>query len=294
MADANVRGNADAAAGELGQVLPIDQGQQQQPESRGVEGVAALLAAAAGNQEPDEGRRESRRDVASGVGDDAPDENQNIIDQELADPITGGDTGALSDPAIGSIQELAERAGISVEELYKLNVPLADGRGVMPLGALKDNVIEGQRVEQMRETFDSQRTEFENEMIRARQELNEIVNLLPELPPGLIAQAKQKHIAQQDKERAALLEVKPDWADPATFQRAQDDIFEVVSEYGYSRADMNLVLDHRLTKMIHDFSVLKKRVAKANARMKEVRDQGGRKGSKRSAPTTRQQQTLFE
>ena len=252
--------------------------------------MAALLAAASANQEPDEGRREPRREVDPGIGDNAPDENQNIIDQELADPVGGGDTGDQSGAAIGSIQELAERAGISVEELYKLNVPLADGRGVMPLGSLKDNVIEGQRVEQMRETFDSQRTEFENEMIRARQELNEIVGLLPELPPGLIAQAKQKHIAHQDKERAALLEVKPDWADPATFQRAQDDIFEVVSEYGYTRADMNLVLDHRLTKMMHDFSILKKRVAKANARMKEVRQPGSRRGSKKSAASNKQVQ----
>ncbi len=257
---------------------------------RGLGGVADLLKAAnEQNKEPGDGGG----NAGPGTGGAAHSEptqqtEQQIIDSELADPIKPPPGGGKTEKP-GSLAQLAESAGITLDELYKLNVSLADGRGEIPLGQLKDNVNEGARVEEQREALETDRSEFENEMIRARQELSVMVGLLPDLPPEFIAKAKQEHINHLDTERAALLDIKPEWADPAKFQAAQDHILTAVNEYGFSRADLNMISDHRLTKLLHDFATLKERVSKANARLKEVRDNAAKRPARKKADATKAQ-----
>ena len=291
MSESTAQQAAEGGA-ELGQIQEGQPADTERP-ARGVEGVAALLAAAAANEKDQEQPAEQK--AAPGEpgkqGDQRPGESdQQILDRELADqPAAGGDTGASAGKVVESLQTLAEQAGISLEEIYKIEIPLQDGRGTMALGKLKDNVTEAARVDEMHEALDVSRTDFENEMIRARQELSQVLALLPELPPELLTKAKADHIAHQDKERTALLQVKPEWADPAKFASAQDEILEAVKDYGFGRADLNLILDHRLTKLLHDFAGLKQRVAKANARLKEVRQTGKKRATKRTKETNKAQ-----
>ena len=264
--------------------------------NRGLGGVAELLKAANAQQskEQEPGEKGSAA-AAPGTGGAAHSEptresEQAIIDSELADPLSKLPAGDKTEKP-GTLAELAESAGITLDELYKLNVSLADGRGEIPLGKLKDDVTEGARVEEMREQLETNRSEFENEMIRARQELSVMVGLLPELPPEFIAKAKQQHIEHLDTERAALLDIKPEWADPAKFQAAQDHILTAVADYGFSRADLNMISDHRLTKLLHDFATLKERVSKANARLKEVRENAAKRPARKKADATKAQKT---
>ncbi len=260
---------------------------------RGLGGVAELLKAANAQgkeQEPGEGGGGNAGQGTGGAAHNEPnrESEQQIIDSELADPLETKPPGGKTEKP-GSLAQLAESAGITLDELYKLNVSMADGRGEMPLSQLKDNVTEGSRIEEQREQLETNRSEFENEMIRARQELSVMVGLLPELPPEFIAKAKQQHIEHLDTERAALLDIKPEWADPAKFQAAQDHILTGISEYGFSRADLNMISDHRLTKLLHDFATLKERVGKANARLKEVRDNAAKRPARKKADATKAQ-----
>jgi len=62
-----------------------------------------------------------------------------------------------------------------------------------------------------------------------------------------------------------------------------------ISEYGFSRADLNMISDHRLTKLLHDFATLKERVGKANARLKEVRDNAAKRPARKKADATKAQ-----
>ena len=265
---------------------------------RGLGGVAELLKQASEqsdnepNKDPD-GQGSASADQAGGDGADnepSGESQQSIIDNALADPEPDQQkAGGGSDNKPTTLAELAESAGITLDELYQLNVTLADGGGEMPLSKLKDNVTEGVRVEEMRETLTNDRSEFENEMIRARQELQEVVGLLPDLPPEFLAKAKQQHINHLDEERTAMLQIKPEWADPAKFQAAQDFMLTAVSDYGFNRADLNMISDHRLTKLLHDFAGLKERVGKANARLKEVRENAAKRPARKKADATKSQ-----
>ena len=227
---------------------------------------------------------------------DALDEVSKLLaDQDTEDTHTGGEADADRDDDGGrskpeSLAELAEAAGIKIEDLYKLTIPLRDGSEPVTLGSMKDQLAKAQNLDLLAVEIEDRRTEFENGMIRARQELSEVVSLLPEVPPALIERARAAHIDTLDKERTALLVVKPEWADDKVFARAQDDILEAVADYGFSRSDLDLVIDHRLTKLLHDFAGLKKRVAAANARVKEIRD-AHPKGGKRVSETAQRKRS---
>lgn len=188
--------------------------------------------------------------------------------------LVGSPGGDAKDATTTTLHGLAETAGIDSKALYDLQVHMPDGHEPVTLGALRDKAVGAIRVDEQRQTLDDQRTAFENEQIRARQELQEVVNLLPELPPGLVQKAKEAHVAHVDADRAALLMIKPEWADPVVFRAAQDEILAAVSDYGYKRSDLDLVIDHRLTKLLHDFAGMKKRIDAANARLKQVREGG--------------------
>ena len=183
-----------------------------------------------------------------------------------------------------SLQTLAEKSGLTLDEVYAVAVPLGDGRDPTTLGALKDQFQDYSRLVEKTETFEVSRLEFENNMIRSRAELQEIVKLLPQgaVTDELIAEASRTYAETRQKEQTALLAIKPDWKDPAAYSLAQDQILETASEYGFNRADLNAVMDHRLIKLLHDFHVMRKRFADANASVKRVVNVNRQKRANRS------------
>ena len=200
-------------------------------------------------------------------------------------PAGGGD----ADKPSAALAELAEKAGTTIEEIYKLPVAMSDGRPSVTLGELKDSYKDVDAIEEQRGALEAHRTAFENDMIRSRGELQEVLKMLPEIPEAVIAQARQKYAELIDNERAALLSVKPEWADPDKFMAAQDQMVEAIADYGFRKSDLSDVKDHRLTKLIYDFSVLKRRVSEAKAsRKKLVRDHNAAPATRRTAPQTKQ------
>ena len=200
-------------------------------------------------------------------------------------PAGGGDANIPS----AALAELAEKAGTTIEEIYKLPVAMPDGRSSRTLGELKDSYQDVEAIEEQRGAFEAHRTAFENDMIRSRGELQEVLKMLPEIPEAVIAQARQKYAELIDNERAALLAVKPEWADPDKFMAAQDQMVEAIADYGFRKSDLSDVKDHRLTKLIYDFSVLKRRVSEAKAsRKKLVRDHNTARTTSRTPPQTKQ------
>jgi len=208
-----------------------------------------------------------------------------------ADPLAGIDTSDLGveppKPADGekptTLDQAAKNLGLTIEQLYDLEVPLRDGAEPVTLGTMKDRMQESEDLIGLRSELDDRRSSFENEMMRARQELQRVVELLPTVPPALIEQAQQAHIAHVERERVALLSIKPEWRDPAAFASAKDAMLEVCAPYGFTRLDLDLVIDHRLTKLLHDFASLKQRVDRASASFKAVQTQQNRGGQKQSA-----------
>jgi len=173
-----------------------------------------------------------------------------------------------SDEGQGALAQLAEKAGLSMEALYKTPVPLGGELGEKTLGELKDIAKTQNEFAEVRQAFDDEKMQHENEVIRSRQELNEIIQLLPQVPEALVQKARANFGTMVENERQALFTIKPEWRDEENFARAKEQIMSSASEYGFNKADLEGVFDHRLIKLLHDFSVLRGRFAEANAARK--------------------------
>ena len=208
-----------------------------------------------------------------------------LVDPEKPDTHTDGEAGAGGDTK--TLAGLAERLGVKPDEIYKMQIPMRDDGTMVTLGELKDQAGKALDLDAMTVEIDERRTAFENDMLRSRQQLNDIVSLLPEVPPALVERARAAQIEVADRERNALLEVMPAWRDDAVYQSARDDILAAVADYGFQRFDLDAVVDHRLTKLLHDFAGMKKRIAAANAKAKEIRDALPKGGKRVSEKATR-------
>ena len=245
---------------------------------RGLAGVAEILRRNESTLDidPDDpappGDREPVVDGEADQGDEGDGEEPGLSEDGLGmQPATGDEGGDPDGPIALPLKGLAEKAGITVEELYATVVPLGGEQDESTtLGALKDQFRDYSQLDATRSAFEESRTVFENDMIRSRGELQELIKMLPEVPPALIKQAQDAYVESQDRERAALHLIKPEWKDAQAFARAQDAVLETVGEYGFKRADLDSVMDHRLTKLLWDFHVMRKRFSEANANAKKV------------------------
>lgn len=267
----------------------MDESTQTQPEPgdqpelpRGLAGVAQLLrdnpdTIGRDDDDPEPPEIEGGEQPLLGMGS-AKDPKDNTIEDDPGlsedglgmQPEKGAGAGdSDDDPVSLPLQQLAEQAGLTLDELFKIVVPLDAGEQTT-LGALKDQFKDYSRLAETQLEFDEGRTKFENDMIRARAELQEVIKLLPEIPPAVLERAQQVYQQTRAAEHESLLAIKPAWSDPTVFNQAQDDIMSTVAEYGFSRADLDSVFDHRLTKMLHDFHTMRQRFAEANAGAKRV------------------------
>ena len=255
-----------------------------EPE-RGVGGVADLLRDSMRQEQ--EKAAETLEDSAEETPEETPEPGATDDgDGEPAGDQPADDTD--SEPERFAFDQLAEAAGMSVDELYRVELPLGDERGTTTLGAIKDKFREVLRVDQLHGEMESQRVEFENSMIRARGELNQVIQMLgPNVTPELVQMAQQQTRDHAASERELLSDIKPEWRDDKKFQQAQTEILEAVSDYGFGRGDLDLVVDHRLVKLLHDFAGMKARVKSAELLTKEVRDTGRLQRSKKKADTNR-------
>jgi len=212
--------------------------------------------------------------------DDQLDEVSALLADAEPEKDTHTDGAAGAGSKAETLAELAEQLGVDADEIYKLKIPMRDDGEMVTLGALKDQAGKALDLDAQSAEIEERRTSFENDMLRSRQQLNDIVSLLPEVPPALVERARANQIEATDRERNALLEVMPAWKDDQVYQSAQADILEAVADYGFQRFDLDAVVDHRLIKLLHDFTGMKKRIAAANAKAKELRDATPRRGKR--------------
>ena len=271
-------------------------GEQQPDLPPGVAGVAEILRRAKAVEQgdaPRAGEPDESGDAMPPAGEpDKGDEEQSGLSEDgLGMQPAAGDGQAPGDSIALAMQSLAEKAGITLDELFATEVPLGGELEATTLGKLKDNYQDYSQLLETKTAFEDQRTEFENDMIRSRGELQEVISLLTaqgEIPQEVVLLAQQTLQNTKEKERAALLLIKPEWKNPEAFALAQDQIMETVQEYGFTRADLDSVLDHRLTKLLHDFHIMRERFASANAQSKRVIKQSRQRRAKSAREVPKQ------
>lgn len=190
------------------------------------------------------------------------------------DTSTGdGDAGRSGDGAKPTtLKAAAERLGLSVEEMYELKIPIDDGgkAETLTLGALKDARSQVSDLETRTLAFEEEKTRQENELIRAKQELAELMRALPvgsikkETLDGIRKRAKE----HRDAEAERLLEAVPEWDDDEKKATDRAGMVEHLGEYGLPATALDANADHRWVKYMRDN--WRRKVA-VDAAMKKVR-----------------------
>ena len=261
-----------------------DDAGQDEPQLTGLAGVAKLLrenpeTLVGGEETPGE---DGAPIIAQASANASADQEHDDDDPGLSEDGLGlqpelSESGGTDAIAL-ALQGLAEKAGITLDDLFATVVPLDAGTSTT-LGELKDSFKDYSRLTEDKAAYEDNRTKFENEMIRSRAELQEVIAILQQdgaVPDIIYQRAATVFEESRAAELSKLVAIKPEWADPQVFGQAKDALMETVGEYGFKRSELEAVFDHRLTKLLHDFHTMRMRFKDANAASKRVIKQSRR------------------
>lgn len=163
-----------------------------------------------------------------------------------------------------SLKALAETLELEDKDLYAIEVPMANGE-TRTLGQLKDLVAQQDQFALRELEWEEERHRKESELIRAQDELRELISALPQnaVKPEVLEKIRQKHEATLKIEREKTLEAIPEWKDE---NRRTEDIRGMVEHlkgYGFPETYIQSVFNHRTMKYIRDNWQREQRIRKA-------------------------------
>jgi len=181
------------------------------------------------------------------------------LPETAPEPAPGGDpeAEAASEEDPQGEPETAEAEAGAVD--YAQEIPLSNGTKVT-LGELKDFY-------QAQDARTVELIERENKVMVQYAELQEMGQYL-QLPPEVRTRIEQQQTQHLQTQHALMLAAIPEFKDQAAFQKGRTAIFELGGEYG---VDLSQVTDHRVVKMLHDFSRLKSAIKTAKASVKQIK-----------------------
>ena len=186
------------------------------------------------------------------------DESAGVDDQQ-------GDSGSDKDTKLTKFNDLAGRLETDLDELYALEVSLDESDEPVTIEMLKDHYKDRGQHELERIEFEEHRAEQTQELMRANQELQEILELLPKnaVAPEVLAKVREKHEATRTVELKKTLQVIPEWNDA---DRRQADIAAMadhLAAYGFPIDYLKQVVNHQQLRYIRDNWMREQRMKKA-------------------------------
>ena len=223
----------------------------QRSESQKAQAVADLLNGSA--PQPESSRAPAFDDDGTPTDPDAPD---------VVPTPAEGDTKS-SKPA--NLHEAAERLGMETKDLYKLELSTQEGETVT-LGALKDAWQNRQAHEQEIVKRNVQLDERENVTLQAQvlwAQLGE--QAAATLTDQQLMQLKQQMVEREEAERATMLKIMPELAEPQTFAKFRQDAVDLLTKhYRYQESEI-VINDSRQLQVIRDNIRMRKRLADLEA-----------------------------
>jgi len=249
------------------------------PEDRQnkVEAVASLLS----GQEPE----------PQGTEVEPPDQQ---VAQDLP-PEPEPQAGPEADAPELTPKAIAKRLGMTPTQFFRdLRIPVEGGEP-LTLEEVKAAGSQLREVNDVQETLEQQRVDFENETMLQRKQLQELVGQLPAdtLTPEFVQSVAATHSNYVAEETQALLQVRPDLKDPAKFNSVRQLMVDFVKPYGFKAVEVDGIIDHRLAKLIIDMAEKDQRIRQLEADGAHVPKADKRKGSRtpaRQSRTRRNQQ----
>lgn len=172
-----------------------------------------------------------------------------------------------------TLNDLAEKLGVKVEDLYGIKFSAAGNGESHTLGELKDMLAAQSDFQTRTLEFEERRVQSENELLRAKQDLQAIVGLLPKdaIKPALLERVRAEHERYREVEGQRTLAAIPSWKDEQARTTDRAGMVKHLSAYGYGEQHLDAIVDHRMLKYIRDNWQREDRVNAALARSKEVK-----------------------
>ena len=205
-----------------------------------------------------------------------PDAGQALTVSEMAQPGSPPVTeeaSAVDEPPVevqppASLKDLAEKSGLTVEELYALKLNDFDGES---LSSFKDRVKELQQVDAARATVETERAGQRQERLRWTRELAAAkaagLRDFTEQEKAQIGQLLQRHA---ENEAATIVAALPEWSNQATLKADFEGIASLLKPYGYAAEELARMLetDARLTLFLKEQLDQSRRLTKASEKVK--------------------------
>jgi hypothetical protein len=195
-----------------------------------------------------------------------------------------GDEKAGEGGALVTADDAAKRLGLTRQQFNALTVQV--GSESITLGDLKAKLPELVKLDSARTELDDERGTWELERIGTYRNLSAIIDALPQnaLTAGLLRQLEAQHETTRARELETLHFARPRWNDPNYATAARERMTGVAKEYGFSRREVEGLLDHRQVLLLQDFADLRERVRSSRDQARKIAEGGadrpsGQKGA---------------
>jgi hypothetical protein len=186
-----------------------------------------------------------------------------------------------------TLAQAAERLGVEVKDLYDLEIPSDQLKG-LTLGKLKDHMVERENFTTRSLKLEEDAAQKEAEFERANLELQTLLGALPKdaIKPEIREAVRQKHEATLKIERERTLQTIPEWKDEKVRTEELAGMVEHLTGFGFPASYLKSVTDHRALKFIRASWQRETRLRKALELVTEKKPANLGKG-KPGAPQTR-------
>lgn len=166
--------------------------------------------------------------------------------------------------------DLAGATDMELDALYKLEVSLDGDDEPVTIEQLKDSYKERSEFDLRVIEFEETRTQQESELLRAKAELQEILQALPKnaVRPEVLQKIRDKSEATLTAERAKTLDVIPEWKDQDRRESDLAAMTEHLQAYGFPMNYLQQVVSHQHFKYIRDNMLREQRVRAAIAKVR--------------------------
>lgn len=187
--------------------------------------------------------------------------------QQNAKPKTGD---AKAKPK--ALKELAERLQLAPEDLYAIEVPMAEGKS-LSIGKLKDAAAAQEQLTVRELAFEERVSKQEAEWTRAQQELNTLMSHIDPkaIKPELREKVRQQVESDLKREREAVLKAIPEWQNETVRETELAGIVEHLKDFGIHESFLTATMNHKLFRLVRDAYLRKVRTEKALAQVIEVK-----------------------
>lgn len=176
-----------------------------------------------------------------------------------------------------TLEAVAEALGIEVADLYDIGIGQpknADGETeTVTLGELADLAKDKVQFETDRLELDESRRKQEQKFVRAQQQLNEIISMLPKsaVSQDLVNAVAAKMADDQARERVHTLSAIPGWSDESVEETERQAMQQHMDQYGFSPNYVASIHDHKTLKYIRDNWQRQEQMERALAVMRKAK-----------------------